>query len=90
MKKINKFSIYGTPVGESKEIKLDEISILADSEAIKSIGMFLINAAYEMEMNGLEHMHFQDFFKDFTSGEHVDVIALNAELIHVLAEKKQQ
>ena len=89
MKKLNKFSVHGTAVGESTEIRLDEISILADSETIKNIGVFLINAAYEMEVNGLEHMHFQDFFKDFTSDDHVDFVAINSEVIHVLSDKKQ-
>ena len=89
MKKLNKFSVHGTAVGESTEIRLDEISILADSETIKNIGVFLINAAYEMEVNGLEHMHLQDFFKDFTSEDHVDFVAINSEMIHMLSDKNK-
>lgn len=81
MKKLTKFTVHGTAVGSDKNIQLDEISILADPETIRNLGVFLISASYEMSTNGVEHMHLQDIVEDFNYEENVDFIALNSSLI---------
>lgn len=81
MKKLKKFTVHGTAVGSDKSIKLDEISILADPETLRDLGVFLISASYEMVTNGLEHLHLQDLIENFSHKKHVDFIALNQEVI---------
>lgn len=81
MKKLNKFTVHGTAVGSDTSIQLDEVSILADPQTIRELGVFLINASYEMSTNGLEHMHLQDIVEDFDYDANVDFIALNSEII---------
>lgn len=81
MKKLKKFTVHGTAVGSDKSIKLDEISILADPETIRDLGVFLISASYEMATNGLEHLHLQDLIENFSHKKHVDFIALNQEVV---------
>jgi len=81
MKKLKAFTVHGTAVGSDKSIKLDEISILADPETLRNLGVFLISASYEMEINGLEHLHLQDLLENFSHKKHVDFIALNQEVI---------
>ncbi|WP_339430204.1 Imm32 family immunity protein [Pseudomonas taetrolens] len=79
--KIKKFTIHGTKMGEQTEMTLDEISIVAPPETLRNIGLFLVNAAYEMERHGVEHIHLQDVFENFSSKDHVDIIALNNLII---------
>lgn len=81
MEILKKFTVQGTAVGSDKRIELDEISILAEPETIKALGVFLINASYAMAANGLEHVHLQDVIENFSHEEHVDVIALNQAVI---------
>ena len=82
MKKIDAFKILGTITGSTKAEQLDEITIVANPETLRKIGIFLINAAYEMDVNNFDHMHLQDVFQNFSAKKHVDVIA------HVDGEKK--
>ncbi|CAI8840250.1 Resolvase/invertase-type recombinase catalytic domain-containing protein [Pseudomonas sp. IT-232MI5] len=84
MKKLKNFTAYGTPFGTDKNIKLDEISLLADPETIKNLGLFLINASYEMEINELEHIHLQDVLGNFSHKKHVDLIAINQNIVKPL------
>lgn len=81
MKKLNKFTVHGTAVGSDHSIRLDEVSILADSETIKALGAFLIHVANEMSAEGVEHVHLQDLVEDFSHDDHVDLIVLNGDLI---------
>lgn len=86
MEALKEFVVHGTAVGDDKSIRLDEVSILADPEAIRALGEFLINASREMLESGVEHVHLQDVYQDFSSSQHVDVIVLNQVAIH--AENK--
>lgn len=81
MKKLDNFQIFGTQVGSQEASRLDEISILATSETLKEIGVFLINAAYEMERSDTEHMHLQDAIQNFSYKRHVDIISINRKKI---------
>ncbi|POA49007.1 hypothetical protein C1893_08820 [Pseudomonas sp. MPR-ANC1] len=81
MKKFNTFTVHGTAVGSENSIRLDEISILADPETIRALGAFLIRAADEMAVEGVEHVHLQDLVENFSHEDHVDVIVLNGDLI---------
>jgi hypothetical protein len=81
MKTLTPFTVHGTAT--SNNIQLDEISIIADSETMRALGSFLINAAEEMAQYGLEHLHLQDFIENFSHGTHVDIIALNREAIEL-------
>lgn len=49
--------IFGTLEGGDGLLNMDEISIHAKPEVIRAIGIFLINAAYEMDTNDAEHVH---------------------------------
>ncbi len=82
MKKIDAFKILGTITGSAKVEQLDEITIVANPETLRQIGIFLINAAYEMDVNEFDHMHLQDVFQNFSTKKHVDIIA------HVDSAKK--
>ncbi|WP_409281844.1 hypothetical protein [Pseudomonas defluvii] len=66
MKKLKKFSAYGTVLGSDQLVRLDEVSIIADSETIKSLGEFFIRASREISRNKLEHVHLQDFIECFS------------------------
>ncbi|PYY83117.1 hypothetical protein DNK59_20580 [Pseudomonas sp. TKO26] len=81
MEKLKHFSVQGTAVGSDQSIQLDEISILAEPETLRALGVFLINAASEMALNGREHVHLQEVIEDFSHEQHVDFIALNRALI---------
>ena len=81
MTDISGFEIHGTAIGKETSIKLDEISILGCPETIKAIGEFLVKAADRMICENLERMHLQDIFYNFSSSDHVDIIALNGNLI---------
>lgn len=81
MTDIGGFEIHGTAAGKEASIKLDEISILGCPETIKAIGELLVKAADRMICENLEHMHLQDIFYNFSSSVHVDIIALNSNLI---------
>ena len=81
MTDIGEFEILGTAVGKKISINLDEISILGCPETIKAIGEFLVKAADRMSCENLEHVHLQDDFYNFSSSIHVDIIALNGNLI---------
>jgi hypothetical protein len=74
MNNLGAFRVYGTAVGSDLQIKLDEIVIAADPETIRSLGVFLLNVAYEMEENEVDHIHLQDVVKNFSCDEHVDII----------------
>ena len=81
MNDLGDFKIFGTLEGSDKSIKLDEISILGNSESIRAIGVFLINAAYEMDVNDAEHLHLQDVISNFSYESHVDVIVINEKKV---------
>ncbi|KII32858.1 MULTISPECIES: Imm32 family immunity protein [Pseudomonas] len=86
MRRLRDFSIHGTAVDCDQNIKLDEISILADPGTIRALGVFLISASYEMEINGLEHIHLQDLVENFSSKKHVDLVAINKKMVGLLGE----
>ncbi|NIF45087.1 hypothetical protein F3J14_30385 [Burkholderia sp. Tr-862] len=81
MTELGDVKIFGTLEGSDKSLKLDEISILARAEVIRALGIFLINAAYEMDVNEAEHVHLQDSIANFSYENHVDVIAINQEKV---------
>ncbi|WP_347900794.1 hypothetical protein [Pseudomonas purpurea] len=84
MEALKGFVVHGAAVGDDKSIRLDEVSILADPETIRVLGEFLINASREMVESGIEHVHLQDVYQDFSSSQHVDIIALNQVAIQVI------
>ncbi|CAI1074095.1 Uncharacterised protein [Serratia liquefaciens] len=81
MTELGDLRILGTFEGSDKSLKLDEISILAKAEVIRALGVFLINAAYEMDVNEVEHVHLQDSIANFSYENHVDVIVNNQEKV---------
>lgn len=81
MTELGDLRILGTFEGSNKSLKLDEISILAKAEVIRALGVFLINAAYEMDINEVEHVHLQDSIANFSYENHVDVIVNNQEKV---------
>ena len=81
MRELSKFSGHGTAIGSDKNIQLGEVSILADPQTIRELGVFLINASYEMSTHGLEHMHLQGIVEDFDYEVNVDFIVLNNSLV---------
>jgi hypothetical protein len=81
MTELGDLRIWGTLEGSDKSLKLDEISILAKAEVIRALGVFLINAAYEMDINEVEHVHLQDAIANFSYEKHVDVIVNNQEKV---------
>jgi hypothetical protein len=74
MKNLPGFQAFGTAKGDDQSIRLDEITLVADPETIRALGIFLINAAYEMEENEVEHIHLQDVIENFSYDDHVDLI----------------
>ncbi|WP_316667466.1 Imm32 family immunity protein [Ralstonia psammae] len=76
--------IWGTLEGSDKPLKLDEISILANAEVIRALGVFMINAAHEMDINDVEHVHLQDSIANFSYENHVDVIVINQEKVKLV------
>lgn len=74
MKNFSGFKVFGTAIGDDQSIRLDEITLVADPETIRLIGVFLINTAYEMEENEIEHIHLQDVIRNFSCDDHVDII----------------
>ncbi|WP_448168122.1 Imm32 family immunity protein [Burkholderia ambifaria] len=81
MTELGDVKIFGTLEGSDKSLKLDEISILGRAEVIRALGVFLINAAYEMDVNEAEHVHLQDSIANFSYENHVDVIVINQEKV---------
>lgn len=81
MKNLTAFTAHGTATGSHISIQLDEISIIADSETMRALGNFLINASEEMAQHGVEHLHLQDFAENFSHETHVDFIALNRKIV---------
>ena len=81
MTELGDLRILGTFEGSDKSLKLDEISILAKAEVIRALGVFLINAAYEMDINEVEHVHLQDSIANFSYENHVVVIVNNQEKV---------
>lgn len=81
MNDLGDLKIFGTLEGSDKSRKLDEISILGNPEVIRALGVFLINAAYEMDTNDAEHLHLQDAISNFSYENHVDVIAINQDKV---------
>ncbi|WP_153099170.1 Imm32 family immunity protein [Paraburkholderia hayleyella] len=81
MTELGDLRIWGTLEGSDKSLKLDEISILAKAEVIRALGVFLINAAYEMDVNEVEHVHLQDSIANFSYENHADVIVNNQEKV---------
>ena len=74
MKNFLGFKAFGTAMGDDKSIQLDEITLVANAETIRLLGIFLINSAYEMEENEIEHIHLQDVMDNFSYENHVDII----------------
>lgn len=81
MNNLKTFAIYGTAESTCQDIKLDEISIVADAQTLRFIGSFLTNSAKKMEANDLEHIHFQDIVKNFSHENHVDIIVINKDVV---------
>jgi hypothetical protein len=75
MKDLIAFKAFGTALGSTQAIRLDEITLVADAETIRELGIFLINSAYEMEKNEVEHLHLQDAVANFSQDIHVDIIS---------------
>jgi hypothetical protein len=73
---VKKFLVYGTETGSQVSNRLDEIVVCGTPETIRDIGLFLINAAYEMSTSGVDHVHLQDMTKGFSYKKHADVIAM--------------
>ena len=84
MTDLGDLKIWGTLEGSDKSLKLDEISILAKAEVIRALGVFLINAAHEMDVNDVEHVHLQDSIANFSYENHVDVIVINQEKVKLV------
>ena len=84
MTELGDLKIWGTLEDSDKSLKLDEISILAKAEVIRALGIFLINAAYEMDINEAEHVHLQDSIANFSYENHVDVIVINQEKVKLV------
>jgi hypothetical protein len=40
MKRLTEFTVHGTAVGSDASIQLDEVSILADPQTIRELGVF--------------------------------------------------
>ncbi len=80
MIELENISAWGTEVGSEKPIRLDEISILTTPTMIRSLGAFLINAAFEMEKNEIEHIHLQDLSSNFSQTNHIDIILINQNM----------
>jgi hypothetical protein len=74
MKIPSEFKAYGTAIGSDQPIRLDEITLVADAETIRMLGIFLINTAYEMDENDVQHIHLQDIAENFSYENHVDLI----------------
>lgn len=74
MKNLPPFKAFGTAVGESSSFQLDEITCVADAETIRMLGIFMIQAAHEMEANQVEHLHLQDAIDNFSRDDHADLI----------------
>ncbi|MGP5445291.1 Imm32 family immunity protein [Pseudomonas helleri] len=81
MNNLKTFAIYGSAESTCQEIKLDEISIVADAQTLRLIGSFLTNSAKKMEANDVEHIHFQDIVKNFSHENHVDIIVINKDVV---------
>ncbi len=81
MNKLGSLKVWGTLEGSDKSEKLDEISLLATPEVVRALGVFLINAAYEMEVNDAEHRHLQDSIENFSYESHVDIVVINQEKV---------
>lgn len=77
MIKLNNMRAWGTEVGSDEALRLDEISLLTTPAMIRTLGVFLITAAYEMEENDAEHIHLQDLSSNFSHKKHVDIILIN-------------
>jgi hypothetical protein len=75
--KISEFEVHGTTKDSEQLLRLDEITIEANPETLRLLGIFLINSAYEMESNQVEHLHLQDAIDNFSYENHTDVIAIN-------------
>lgn len=84
MTKLGSLKIWGTLEGSDKSQKLDEISLLTSPEVVRALGVFLINAAYEMEVNDAEHIHLQDSIENFSYESHVDIIVINQEKVKLV------
>jgi hypothetical protein len=68
------FQAYGTAIGSDQSIRLDEVTLVANAETMRLLGIFLINTAYEMDENDVQHIHLQDVAENFSYGKHVDLI----------------
>lgn len=77
MIKFNNIKAWDTETGSDKLIRLDEISFLTTPTMIRTLGIFLMNAAYEMEENDAEHIHLQDLSSNFCQKKHVDITLNN-------------
>lgn len=77
MIKFNNMRAWGTEVGSDETLRLEEISLLTTPAMIRTLGVFLITAAYEMEENDAEHIHLQDLSSNFSHKKHVDMVLVN-------------
>ena len=74
MTKVGKFEILGNKKGQSEQVALDEIVIVADPKTIAKLGAFLIYASKKLKTHG-GHLHFQDMIANFNKECHPEVIA---------------
>jgi hypothetical protein len=74
MNSLGDFQAFGTASGTDTSIRLDEITLVGAPDVIRALGVFLINSAYEMEQNGVEHVHLQDAIANFSYDQHADLI----------------
>ncbi|MFJ4458453.1 hypothetical protein ACIP1G_31900 [Pseudomonas sp. NPDC089392] len=81
MMKLENIEAWGTTTGSDDPLRLDEISLLTTPAMIRTLGVFLINAAYEMESNDIEHIHLQDQTSNFSHENHVDIIVINRDKV---------
>lgn len=56
-----------TKKGCQDSLSVDEITLHGTAELFRAIGIFFINAAYEMDLNEADHIHLQDNTKNFSS-----------------------
>ena len=76
---MKRFSIHGTEEGNTTSIKLDEIAILADPDALLKIGEFIIKTAHVMKGYEVDYSQLQDEVSDFDYKNNTDIIIYNQD-----------
>lgn len=81
MTKLPPFNANATEKDQQERIEIDEITLHATPEAFRTLGIFFLNAAHEMDVNELEHIHLQDSVQNFSSKKHCDIILVNSKIV---------